>query len=233
LARLHYYATHPQSYYGDGMTTYEFPGIARERLQEETGVFQVYFTGCAGDIAAGKYNDGSPEARVRLTDQLYKGLVRSVSATEIEQVGEMDWETENLHLPGRQGEEYTLDHLQAAVANEEERKVTRLKSALGITWFRRVENEEPIEISCLSVGDVRILHLPGEPMVEFQFEAQKLAGEDRFVAVAGYGDCGMGYICTEEAYEEGGYEPSASLLDPSAEAVMKEGIAKLLERSTE
>ncbi|MCA9448733.1 MAG: hypothetical protein KC931_16545 [Candidatus Omnitrophica bacterium] len=231
LARLHYYATHPQSYYGDGRTTYEFPGIARERLQEESGVFQIYFTGCAGDVAAGKYNDGTPEARVRLTDEIYKGLVRSVSATEIEPVGDMAWDTYDLHLPGRTGEEYTLDHLKASADNEEGPKTDRLKSALGITWFERVQNGEPIEINCLSLGDVRILHLPGEPMVEFQFEAQKLGGDDLFVAVAGYGDCGMGYICTEKSYEEGGYEPSASLLDPSAESVMKEGIAKLLEET--
>ncbi len=231
LARLHYYATHPQSYYGDGRTTYEVPGIARERLQEQSGVFQIYFTGCGGDIAAGKYNDGTPESRVRLTDELFKGMVRSVSATEVAPVGNLDWDTQALHLPGRKGDEYTRDHLEAIVANEEAKKVTRLKSALGLNWFSRIEKNEPIEINCLSIGDVRILHLPGEPMLEYQFEAQRLGGDNLFVAVAGYGDCGMGYICTEKSYEEGGYEPSASLLDPSAEWIVKEGMAKLLEEA--
>ena len=31
LAALHYYATHPMSYYGDGIVTHDFVGIARER----------------------------------------------------------------------------------------------------------------------------------------------------------------------------------------------------------
>ncbi len=63
LARLHYYATHPQSYYGDGHCTSDTVGLARERLETEESVPQIYFTGCSGDITAGKYNDGSPEAR--------------------------------------------------------------------------------------------------------------------------------------------------------------------------
>ena len=61
LVRLHYYTTHPQSFYGDPRASYDFPGMARQELEQEEGIFQIYFTGCAGDITAGKYNDGSPE----------------------------------------------------------------------------------------------------------------------------------------------------------------------------
>ena len=67
VVQLHYYASHPQSFYGDRRLTYDVPGIVRERLQKETGVFQVYFTGCGGDVAFGKYNDGTPAARDRLS----------------------------------------------------------------------------------------------------------------------------------------------------------------------
>ncbi|MCU0874508.1 MAG: hypothetical protein MUE50_19405 [Pirellulaceae bacterium] len=42
LVRMHYYATHPQTYYLDGRASYDFPGMARQRLQEEEGVFQMY-----------------------------------------------------------------------------------------------------------------------------------------------------------------------------------------------
>src|SRR5262249_38240750 len=64
LAALHYYATHPMSYYGDGRVSADFCGLARrKRHADDTGVFQVYFTGCAGNITAGKYNDGTKENR--------------------------------------------------------------------------------------------------------------------------------------------------------------------------
>ena len=65
LVRLHYYASHPQSYYHDPRVTYDFPGMAREELEKKEHVFQVYFTGCAGDILVGKYNDGTPATRAK------------------------------------------------------------------------------------------------------------------------------------------------------------------------
>src|SRR5213075_149631 len=57
VVRLHYYASHPQSYYGDGRATSDTVGLARQRLEREENVPQIYFTGCAGNITAGKYND--------------------------------------------------------------------------------------------------------------------------------------------------------------------------------
>ena len=48
---MHYYASHPQSYYGKGHMNPDTVGLARELLQKEEGVPQIYFTGCAGNIA--------------------------------------------------------------------------------------------------------------------------------------------------------------------------------------
>ena len=54
LAALHFYACHPMSYYGDGRVSADFCGLARQKRQDETGVFQAYFNGCGGNITAGK-----------------------------------------------------------------------------------------------------------------------------------------------------------------------------------
>jgi hypothetical protein len=86
---------------------------------------------------------------------------------------------------------------------------------------------QPIELSMLAIGNLRVLHFPGEPMVEFQPFAQRSAPQ-QCVAVAGYGDAGPGYLCTRESYEQGGYEPSATLVSPEGEAVFKSAIRKLL-----
>jgi len=51
---------------------------------------------------------------------------------------------------------------------------------------------------------------------------------DRFVAVAGYGEGGPGYICTDEAHAEGGYEPTQSMVAPPTESLLKSAIAELL-----
>ena len=89
-------------------------------------------------------------------------------------------------------------------------------------------SKRPIELSALAIGPVRIVHLPGEAMIDFQLFAQSLLPQ-QFVAVAAYGDCGPAYICTERAFTEGGYEPTDSLVAPRSESVLKAAIRELLQ----
>ena len=71
IVACHYYATHPMSYYRDGRVSSDFCGIARKRRQaEDPGCTHLYFTGCAGNISAGKYNDGSPASRIALAQRI-------------------------------------------------------------------------------------------------------------------------------------------------------------------
>lgn len=93
LARLHYYASHPQSFYGDGRATSDTVGLARARLEHEEGVPQIYFTGCAGNVTAGKYNDGSPRARAELVDRIYLAMKQSAAAAQRVPVNRLDWRT--------------------------------------------------------------------------------------------------------------------------------------------
>src|SRR5262245_46271501 len=75
LLALHSYATHPMSYYGRGEVSADFVGLARRlRQQDDPQVFQIYANGCAGDVTAGKYNDGSPENRPILAKRLHAAM---------------------------------------------------------------------------------------------------------------------------------------------------------------
>jgi hypothetical protein len=226
IVRLHYYATHPQSFYGDPRASYDFPGIARESLQSDEGVFQVYFTGCGGDVTAGKYNDGTPEARERLAAALLAGMRASIASTRWAPASPIAWRTAPVSLPLRTDPGYTLAESRATMLNPQLRPSTRIyRGAMRVAFAERID--QPIELSALSVGPVRVLHLPGESMVEFQLYAQQLL-PGQFVAVAAYGDCGPAYICTEQAFEEGGYEPTDSLVAPRSEQVLKRAIRELL-----
>ena len=82
LVRLHFYACHPQSFVGDPRVSYDFPGMAREELQKKENVFQIYFTGCAGDILVGKYNDGTPARRRQFAQRLLAGMEVAIAATQ-------------------------------------------------------------------------------------------------------------------------------------------------------
>jgi hypothetical protein len=226
LVRMHYYATHPQSFYGDPRTCYDVPGFARERLQEKEGVFQIYFTGCAGDVAMGKYNDGTPRARGELTDRLYAGMEAAAASTRLVPVDAIQWRTLPVSLPARTDPGHTIEENRALMADPEADVVRRVRAATRVAYAQRAER--PIDLSLLRIGGVEILHLPGECMIEFQLFAQKLR-PDAFVAVAAYGDAGPGYICTERSFSEGGYEPTASRVAPNSEGLLKAAIRELLE----
>ena len=74
---LSYYATHPQSYYGQGGVSYDFVGMARaQRESALPGVPHIHFNGASGNVAAGKYNDGSPANRAVLASRLAAGMSR-------------------------------------------------------------------------------------------------------------------------------------------------------------
>jgi hypothetical protein len=91
-----------------------------------------------------------------------------------------------------------------------------------------VKAGKKIDLACLSIGNVRILHLPGEPFIEYQLAA-KAERPDLFVTVAGYGDYATGYIGTAIGYQQGGYETGeASGVTADAEKTLMTAIHKLL-----
>jgi hypothetical protein len=225
LVRLHYYATHPQSFYGDPRASIDFPGMARERLQEKEKVFQIYFTGCSGDIAAGKYNNGTPPVRDELAQRMYDGMEAAIRATRYRRAPTIHWTTVDLTLKPRDDGSFSEAACRAGMADEKKGVNGRLGDASTLAF--RQHAGKPIQLSALRMGHVRILHLPGEAMIAFQLYAQQQRPHD-FVAVAAYGDCGCGYICLEKSFPEGGYEPTASNVVPETEAALKGAIGRLL-----
>jgi hypothetical protein len=225
LARLHYYATHPQTVSCDGSTSADFVGWAREAMERKERVFQVYFTGCSGNVTAGKYNDTKPAVRAGLKERLQAGMMAAAAAMRFAPAERLVWRTDAVTLPIRTDAAFVKPS-QTAVADPKAAQGARVyKGAMRLASVARAPR--PFELSSLQVGNIHVVHLPGEPMLEFQKFAQRFKPGD-FVAVAGYGDCGSAYICTDAAFTEGGYEPVATNLAPGAEQIVKASIRRLL-----
>lgn len=208
LVRLHYYATHPQTFCCEGTVSGDFVSDAREAVERETGIPQIYFTGAAGNVTVGKYNDGSARARQELAARLKQALGQANRTTRLRSAASVGWRVEQFRLPKR-AEQSQTDPYRAAIAEA------------------FAARSEPLDAVLVEIGPARILHLPGEPMLEFQNYARGLRPKE-FVAMAGYGDISPGYLCTDKAYTEGGYEPSAANAGPGVEARVKEAIRRLL-----
>ncbi|NNE94156.1 MAG: hypothetical protein HKN23_21115 [Verrucomicrobiales bacterium] len=232
IAALSYYATHPQSYYRTGMANPDFPGLARNARQTETGIPHIHFNGAGGNIGAGKWNDGSKENRQVLAERVAAGMKLALENTKksLLKAGDVKWEVEPVLLPV--GAHVKEDELLAKIRNKVETPGGRYGAAKALIWLRRCREKDPIPVSCFAVGDARILHLPGELFVEYQLNAQKLR-PDLFVGMAAYGDYAPGYIGTEIAYSQGGYEASnrASRVAPEVESVLMGAVKTLLEKT--
>jgi hypothetical protein len=229
LAALSYYACHPQSYYRTGMASPDFPGLARNSRQAATKIPHIHFNGAGGNIGAGKWNDGSKENRQVLADKVAAGMKAAWDATTKSPIAdnEVAWSTEPVILPV--ASHLVESSLLKTARDKEAKPADRWYAAKHLLWLRRCNDQETIDISCLTLKNSRVLHMPGELFVEYQLAAQKLR-PDLFVAMAAYGDYSPGYIGTEIAYSQGGYEASerASRVAPSVEGILMGAVRKLL-----
>jgi hypothetical protein len=228
VAALTFYASHPQSYYGRGGVTPDTVGLARNLRTKETGTLHLHFDGAGGNVAAGKYNDGSPEARAALVERIHAGMETAWNGQKKVAVKESDleWTVAPTRLPwsGR----YTEEQLLAELTNPETPLRDRIRAARDAVYYRRWQEDGHIDINCLRIGEARILFFPGELFVEYQLAAKAMRPGD-FVAVAAYGDGGPGYIGTRISYDQGGYEVGrVSLTNSAVEEVLTEVTRQLL-----
>ena len=229
LAVLSYYACHPQSYYRTGVPSPDFPGIARFiRGQTVPEALHVHFNGAGGNIGAGKYNDGAKENRMLLALRLAEGMKQAWTSTQRHPLAAsaLGWQTVPVRLP-------VAPHLNgAALVRAMKTQPSRgyIAEADQLAWLKRSESGHTIDVSCLRVGTVRVLHMPGELFVEYQLAAKAMR-RDLHVSMAAYGDYGPGYIGTAAAYREGGYETSAnaSNVAPEVEQTLMAAMNNLLE----
>jgi hypothetical protein len=228
LAVLHYYAVHPMSYYGEGWVSADFAGLARERRSRDVGEPpHIFFTGCAGNLTAGKYNDGAPENRPVLTGRIYATMCAAEQdSTEIV-LDRLEWRVQPLRLPPRADVSEAV--LLETIADPSCSKQQRTLAALHRSFLRRTAAGTSIPVTALHLGrHACLLHLPGEAFVEYQLYAQEQRPGD-FVAVAAYGDLGMSYIPLERSFQEvGGYEESWAFAAPESERILKRAIDVLL-----
>lgn len=217
LASLHYYATHPMSYYGKGIVNPDFVGIARESVPG----FHIYFTGAAGNIGAGKFNNGDPANRAVLANRIATAMKASLSSAQPTPIQRLDWRALPIHLAHRQGPDFTEAAIRKVLDNPEATPRDKASHARYLAWWHKCQSKQPnITIQTLHLDGATLLHMPGELFVEYQLAAIR-ENKTNWTAMAAYGDYGPMYIGTAEAYPQLGYETSAvSRVGPDAESTL-------------
>ncbi len=230
IAACHYYAVHPISRVHDGAVSADFPGVAR-RLAEnaEPGCTHLYFTGCAGNVNAGKYTDLTAANMRQLGARIHDAMTKAGAALRPEPVDSISWVTAELQPTGRRSPSF--DEIEAKIHRRGASTADRNRNAFRLTWLSRCEQAtHPLTLAALRLngGRATMLHLPAEVFVEYQLAAQQ-AAPGRFVAVAAYGDDGPWYIPTAEAYPQAGYEVRVAFCEPDIDRLLTESIESSLQ----
>jgi hypothetical protein len=229
LVQLHSYATHPMSHYGQGVVSSDFVGLARARLQQDDqSIHQIFVPGCAGDVTAGKFNDGSEKDRQILIDRLYLAMTKARQNTERHPLIQLVVRNAKLSLPFHPGDHLSKERLSHDLHDKGITDEKRILAAMGLASRKRVERGQPIDFPCIDLGNAQIVLFPGESFVGYQIMAQKQAGAS-FVMSIGYGECWTGYIPTEEDFANNFSDPWL-WVGPGSEARMRKAIEQVIRK---
>jgi hypothetical protein len=197
LCAVSFYAVHPMSYYGDGEVSADFPGLARRKRQADIpAVKQIYASGCSGNVTAGKYNNGARENRAVLASRLHAAMSAAWENTVRHPIEGYDYRVTPLRLEPRDDPGFTVADLEQKLATETNH-FQQCLAAMALSWRRRADAGQRIEIPTLDFHVAQLMILPGESYVEYQLAAQQTR-PDSFICVAGYGEGATGYIPTEQ-----------------------------------
>ena len=86
----------------------------------------------------------------------------------------------------------------------------------------------PTELWAMRLGDLALVTLPGEALVELGLQIKQRSPFPVTMVVSLANDC-IGYLPTDRACQEGGYEPGWSPLGPGTEGVLVETALAMLD----
>ncbi|MBS0203894.1 MAG: hypothetical protein JSS49_13395 [Planctomycetes bacterium] len=229
LLGLSVYACHPMSYYGGGEISGDFPNMARKlRDTSEPRLFQIYASGCCGDVTAGKYNDGSKGNRPLFAERLAGGMARAWADTRRHPLKSIRFRNEQMILPHSELPAMSEAVLQEKLNNPAFPIGTRAQIALGLSNLKQHADGHHIDVPMIDFGPAQLILLPAESFVAYQLFAQEQR-PDSFVVTLGFGESAPGYIPTNQAYKEGFREEHGYTWNrPGAEDVIQLTLKKLL-----
>jgi neutral ceramidase len=229
IATLVNYACHPVVLCEDNLQhSGDFAHFLYKRLEAVSGGVALFINGACGNINPARRGDFAAAEWVgtTLADAVQAAL--QVGTTVDQAVLKGAYSTVALplkQLPGEADIDRYLGHAKTALAahsNPENYEGKRLAAEveraeqqagrLGALMQRlqswgAANGEIGAQIQALRIGEIDLVALPGENFFELGLSI-KAGSEGRPCMVAGYSNRSVGYVPTEIAYTEGGYEVS-------------------------
>jgi len=245
IALIINYSNHVDTIGGTGVSA-DYPGIMDKILKKFFGNVPILFlNGAEGDVNHIDVNDPTPQGGYKEAERIGKVLAGKIIKTLSRvKILDIDLKIKNslLEIPIRkpsQGEIEKAKKLLSETIENESKELTAFDLAKGSVEIERVYAQEillisqldrdfeELEIQCISLGDLCLLGIPGEPFVEIGLEI-KQRSPFNYTGIVSLSNGYSGYIPTEKAFDEGGYETRlarSSKLDRKAgRMIIEEGV---------
>ncbi len=233
------YALHPTFIHSDSfLVTADYPGYIRTHLsQTKPGMNLLFAQGTSGNQSPRYFRSGKTFAEAQRVGsaigvEVDRVLDNMVLHTELPLVvASKEIEIETRTFPDRRTAAERVAELKAeweqiGASGAPERDIWNAElrflgaeDTLGYIVLKEqgralelLDDEMPVEIQVLGIGDTRLVGIQGEIFVEFGLTIQYRAPFENVFVVELANGCLPGYVATAKAYAEGGYETGASLL---------------------
>jgi hypothetical protein len=236
-AVLFNYACHPTTIRTDiARISADYPGAAQRELEaRDVAATALFVNGCCGDVRPnlvtdGQFRGGSFEDVDRMGTALARATAAALDSAEPVPEGPVGGRIESVELPLDPArlprsldrlDQVAADYLRRTKRDEKESGAwyTPPDEAAIAAWkaemtARLSRNEKPcpslpMDVQVLTVGDVRLVGLGGEIMVEIGLRIKSAAGPRTLVCSCANGV--VGNVPTAAALTEGGYETKSFL----------------------
>jgi hypothetical protein len=234
IACMSFYASHPQVSCGRLTWSSDTIGVARHLFESHNpGVFPIYFTGCAGDVTAGKYTTPYLKRdQYVFGSRLFDAMQAAFEKSHPQPLESIGWVNSVNPVP-LGAIPQPADYFESIIANPASTSKDRYLAALKLRRLRENIFEYPFRLSRLALNDVGALFMPTELIVDYQLYAQEMSKRQlRELAVSAYGDSMLDYTAIDISFEQGGYEVDERWTEvgPGIEQPIKDTILEIVSR---
>lgn len=249
------YALHPTVIHGEStVVTADYPCYIRRYFAEsKPGITSLFLQGTSGNQSSRFFRDSQTYKEAKrigetIAKEADRVLDEMVFSDDIELVARsLETDVEIREFPSLERAQENIKKAQIDLQKLIDDKVpyTKIRTAevnlLGAENIYNyalarekgekievLEDEMPVEVQVIGIGDTRLVGVQGEMFVEYGFEIkEKSPFKNTFVIELANG-CLPGYVCTKEAYDEGGYEAGTSMMTGKAGEQLVETAVKVL-----
>ena len=227
LAALAGFACHAVCGNGDFYAvSADYPGFARSAFMQITGAQMVFASGCSGDQVPRWRGEDS---RRKVGTSLGAEAARTwIGIDSLHEDVELRCASTVAALPAACSE--SPEEARMALDAHADPDGNEASTArMDLMRARRVAERAtiPAEIQAVAVGDFALVGLPGEVLNEIGLQIKQRSPFAVTMIVSLANDC-LGYLPTDDAIAEGGYEPRWSPVGPGCERVLTDTALALL-----